>query len=288
MQHDDGVTGYFKRIYRSTSHYVKNYMTASDQEMQSNTDPFMAIITAAPSDSLYFIERINLISAIISVTTSFPYLIYLFIYWNECSPCNDILRWWIVINSVLQLIQAPVRFSLYFLLRKLERENERLHIHSLRRLTCSKGWKLSKRLSLLNYLWFITGTIVMVGTRKYTHNYLWFISWTIILSCIFRVFFTIVWVSFFFPYDQNSTKMKMGVPKQFFSEVNTYKYSSDKIASKEVCSICLSDFFEKEQILELRCLHRFHLKCAKMWLSHRRQCPLCQRDVMVESEKKEE
>ncbi|SBS86064.1 RING zinc finger protein, putative, partial [Plasmodium malariae] len=217
--------------------YVKNYMTATDQEIQNNADPIMDIIATAPSDSLYFIERINLISAIISMSTSFPYLTYLIIYWNDCS-CNDILRWWIVINSILQLIQAPVRFFLYFLLRKYKLENERMHIHALRRLTSSKGWKLSKKFSLLNYLWFITGTVVMVVTRKYTKNfYLWFISWTIILS-------------------------------------------SDRKLKNESCSICLSDFIEKDDIVELRCLHNFHTRCAKKWLSQRRQCPLCQRDVM--------
>ncbi|SBS84177.1 RING zinc finger protein, putative [Plasmodium ovale curtisi] len=191
VEEENTLRGYFRRIYVNTSDYVKNYMTASDQEMQNNADPIMDIIATAPSDSLYFIERINLISAIISMSTSFPYLIYLIVYWNDCS-CNEILRWWIVINSILQLIQAPVRFFL------------------LRRLTSSKGWKLSKRFSLLNYLWFIT----------------------------------------------------------------------DRKLKNESCSICLSDFVEKDEIMELRCLHNFHTKCAKKWLSQRRLCPLCQRDVM--------
>ncbi|KAI4837687.1 hypothetical protein MKS88_003101 [Plasmodium brasilianum] len=209
-EEENTVRAYFRRIYINTSHYVKNYMTATDQEIQNNADPIMDIIATAPSDSLYFIERINLISAIISMSTSFPYLTYLIIYWNDCS-CNDILRWWIVINSILQLIQAPVRFFLYFLLRKYKLENERMHIHALRRLTSSKGWKLSKKFSLLNYLWFIT---------------------------------------------------------------------ADRKLKNESCSICLSDFIEKDDIVELRCLHNFHTRCAKKWLSQRRQCPLCQRDVM--------
>lgn len=277
---ENSVRAYIRRIYVKTSHFVKNYMTATDQEMQNNADPIMDIIATAPSDSLYFIERINLISAVISISTSFPYLAYLIIHWKECS-CNEILRWWIVINSLLQLAQAPIRFFLYFLLRKYKMENERMHIHALRRLTSSKGWKLSKRFSLLNYLWFITGTIVMVMTRKYTRNfYLWFISWSIILSCVFRVFFTVIWFCFFFPYHQNIPKQKKGVPKPFFAEIPTFKYSPDRKLKNESCSICLSDFVEKDDILELRCLHNFHTKCAKKWLSQRRQCPLCQRDVM--------
>ncbi|VTZ69918.1 RING zinc finger protein, putative [Plasmodium chabaudi chabaudi] len=280
VEEGNTIHAYFGRVYTNVSNYVNNYMTASDQEMQNNTDPIMDIITTAPSDSLYFIERINLISAIISISTSFPYLTYLFIYWDDCS-CNDILRWWIVINSVLQLLQAPIRFFLYLLLRKYKLENERMHIEALRRLTSSKGWKLSKRFSLLNYLWFITGTVVMVVTRKHTKNYyLWFISWTIILSCIFRVFFTIVWFCFFFPYHQNIPKKKKGVPKAFFAEITTFKYSPDRKLKNESCSICLSDFAEKDEIFEFRCMHNFHTKCAKKWLSQRRQCPLCQRDVM--------
>ncbi|SBT35957.1 RING zinc finger protein, putative [Plasmodium ovale wallikeri] len=79
VEEENTLRGYFRRIYVNTSDYVKNYMTASDQEMQNNADPIMDIIATAPSDSLYFIERINLISAIISMSTSFPYLIYLIV-----------------------------------------------------------------------------------------------------------------------------------------------------------------------------------------------------------------
>lgn len=277
----NAVRAYFRRLYVNTSDYVKNYMTASDQEMQNGDDPIMDIISSAPSDSMYFIERINLISAVISVTTSFPFLTYLIIYWNKCKPGNDFLRWWIMINSILQLLQAPVRLFVYFLLRKFKRENQRTHIHALRRLTSSKGWKLSKRFSLLNYLCFMPGVIIMITTKRNGNNlHLWLIAWTIILSCVFKVLFTIIWFCFFFPFNRNGVFTKKGVPRKFFTKVKSFKYDSTKELKNDGCAICLSDFVEKEDLIKLNCEHIFHWTCAKRWLMQKRLCPLCQRNVL--------
>lgn len=283
MQPENAVCAYFRRLYINTSDYVKNYMTASDQEMQNNDDSIMDIIASAPSDYLYFIERINLISAIISVTTSFPFLTYLIIYWNKCKPGHDVLRWWILTNSVLQLLQTPVRLFVYFLLRKFKRENQRTHMEVLRRLTRSKGWKLSKRFSLLNYICFVTGVFVMITTKKSGINlHLWLIAWTIILSCIFRVLFTIIWFRLVFPYYHYGDFSRKGVPRKFFSKVKSLKYDSTMELKNENCVICLSEFYEKQNLLELKCQHVFHWKCAKKWLYQKRLCPLCQRNVLTD------
>lgn len=288
MQPENAIREYFRRLYINTSDYVKSYMTASDQEMQNSDDPIMDIISSAPSDSLYFIERINLISAVISVTTSFPFLTYLIIYWNKCKPGNDVLKWWIVTNSVLQLLQTPVRLFVYFLLRKFKRENQRTHINVLRRLTSSKGWKLSKRFSLLNYMCFMVGVVVMITTKKDRNNlHLWLIAWTIILSCIFRVLFTIIWFCFFFSYNHDGVFSKKGVPRKFFTEVKSFKYENTLILRNDSCAICLSEFSEKEELLELNCKHVFHWKCAKRWLVQRRLCPLCQRNVLLNMKSEE-
>lgn len=44
----------------------------------------------------------------------------------------------------------------------------------------------------------------------------------------------------------------------------------------EPCSICLSEFFEGDQVRRLPgCNHCFHKSCIDLWLLQQTQCPLC-------------
>jgi hypothetical protein len=46
-----------------------------------------------------------------------------------------------------------------------------------------------------------------------------------------------------------------------------------------VCSICLGEYEEGEELRLLGCLHVFHRQCVDQWLSVSRECPLCKRDI---------
>ncbi|EEF34644.1 RING-H2 finger protein ATL51 [Ricinus communis] len=51
---------------------------------------------------------------------------------------------------------------------------------------------------------------------------------------------------------------------------------SKEYCSEEICSVCLSEFNEGEQIRVLsECLHLFHVACIDMWLNSQSNCPLC-------------
>ena len=47
----------------------------------------------------------------------------------------------------------------------------------------------------------------------------------------------------------------------------------------EVCAICLEPLFNGEDMLELDCGHKFHLKCLGGWLERKNQCPICKAPV---------
>lgn len=42
-----------------------------------------------------------------------------------------------------------------------------------------------------------------------------------------------------------------------------------------VCSICLVEYEEGEQLRQLNCLHHFHVVCIDQWLKLKADCPLC-------------
>ena len=49
--------------------------------------------------------------------------------------------------------------------------------------------------------------------------------------------------------------------------------------SQMLCSICLDDFEDGEQVRELRCNHIFHVQCIDEWLRTKDVCPLCNRST---------
>lgn len=49
-----------------------------------------------------------------------------------------------------------------------------------------------------------------------------------------------------------------------------------KECSEEICSVCLCEFNDGEQIRVLsECSHMFHVPCIDMWLMSHSSCPLC-------------
>jgi hypothetical protein len=44
---------------------------------------------------------------------------------------------------------------------------------------------------------------------------------------------------------------------------------------KEECSLCLDEFSEGEELLQLKCSHVFHEQCLGPWVLKSKECPLC-------------
>ena len=48
------------------------------------------------------------------------------------------------------------------------------------------------------------------------------------------------------------------------------------ITDKDItCSICLEDFTENTQLIQLNCDHMYHPDCINGWLQRQPSCPLC-------------
>jgi hypothetical protein len=61
-------------------------------------------------------------------------------------------------------------------------------------------------------------------------------------------------------------------------EFTTSKYSIDKNTVKE-CSICLLDFEEDDDIVDLTCTHIFHKNCIIEWCHVKAECPNCREHI---------
>lgn len=64
-----------------------------------------------------------------------------------------------------------------------------------------------------------------------------------------------------------------GIPKDVFKETS--------------CSICLEDYVDGVEVVDLPCSHLFHHKCIETWAINHPECPLCRRAIPYEHEEVE-
>ena len=58
-----------------------------------------------------------------------------------------------------------------------------------------------------------------------------------------------------------------------FNKLNKIKYNNKY---NDSCPICITNFNDKELIIELNCNHNYHIDCIKKWLCESsNNCPLC-------------
>ena len=50
-------------------------------------------------------------------------------------------------------------------------------------------------------------------------------------------------------------------------------------ARNSVCTICLEDFTEEEEVVLCPCKHCYHENCIKEWLRLKNSCPLCKLNI---------
>lgn len=62
-------------------------------------------------------------------------------------------------------------------------------------------------------------------------------------------------------------------------------YDPKKYHHQRQCCICMSDFEVDESITPLSCdiRHYFHSECIELWMKEKNQCPLCKKEINVQS-----
>ncbi|KAI4380490.1 hypothetical protein MLD38_006675 [Melastoma candidum] len=59
--------------------------------------------------------------------------------------------------------------------------------------------------------------------------------------------------------------------------------TSWKSTDQDECAVCLEGFRVGENLMNLRCAHRFHTRCLVPWLESNTRCPCCRTDVISSS-----
>mmetsp|Transcript_63093 Transcript_63093/g.133201 ORF Transcript_63093/g.133201 Transcript_63093/m.133201 type:complete len:375 (+) Transcript_63093:57-1181(+) len=67
------------------------------------------------------------------------------------------------------------------------------------------------------------------------------------------------------------------LPRASFERLATASVDTCMSGPSDVCGICLEEWNEEEEAIELQCGHHFHSSCGGKWLQNRSAlCPLCQ------------
>ena len=72
-------------------------------------------------------------------------------------------------------------------------------------------------------------------------------------------------------------KKNKGLSEKRLNLLPKIKADSQHVAKFD-CRICLMEYEKKQQLLQLHCGHKFHIKCGRKWLKISATCPICRRD----------
>lgn len=210
-------------------------------------------------------------------------LIYLSLYWSRCGYCDRPLRWWLLVHSMLQLIQVPVRFVFLAKMKQAEARGQSVEA-CVTSYTASLAWRSSKNLSLLTYGWFVLGIVWVVNAGDCSScPGIYRMTVAVICQAIARAIIALLIFRALFPPSEleadGAPKVK-GATAERIAALPSMEFSPELFNEPGAsCAVCLSEYNEGEALRRLPCGHYFHRKCADEWLGRSKRCPLCMQDI---------
>ncbi|KAF0910809.1 hypothetical protein E2562_004776 [Oryza meyeriana var. granulata] len=84
----------------------------------------------------------------------------------------------------------------------------------------------------------------------------------------------------------SSLKRSRGLSKAAFLRLQIEIFEASKDDDREAspeCSICLDGFYDGDELIKLRCGHRFHSNCLEPWVRKCADCPYCRTNIQSRS-----
>lgn len=239
----------------------------------------------------WFIESVMLFSLLGAAAATLAAVLFLPGRWESCGYCDRPLRWWLLVQAFLQLLQVPVRFGLFTDVRAARHSSRPLGDGEVEmaviRHTSTPAWRFSRTVSLAIYGWLVLGVVWLIhsgpcsgscpGLRPLTAAIV-FLSGAraLVAVSIFRSLFRRVR-----PLEEPTRRPRAATPEEV-AALPVIRLGRGGAAAAEAscsCAVCLSDFAEGDLLRKLPCKHHFHRHCVDAWLSRCDKCPLCMHQV---------
>jgi len=144
------------RLWYGVVHTAGRFFFAAGGEQSD--DHLVEVVRREPAAATQFIQSIALFSSLGNVVVVIASATFLSMYWSRCGSCDRSLRWWLLLQGILQLSQLPVRVVLLLSVRAVDRAGGNIEA-CIASLTASPAWKISKTVAMLQYGWFVLGLV---------------------------------------------------------------------------------------------------------------------------------
>lgn len=241
-------------------------------------DLLVEVVRRNPSAAASFLRAVMVFSGGTGAVVSGLCILFLCFYWTQSGACERPLRWWLLIHTVSQMLQVPVRFVL------LSRINSAVLAQTsmeecIASFTSSPAWRASKHVSLFTYAWCVLGIVWVInaGTSDACPGIYWMTVFVLLQAGI-RTVVALGSYRRLFPAEvtrETEPQVEAATPDQI-SALPLVPFDSQLFPEPGAsCAVCLSEYECGDCLRRLPCGHYFHRQCADKWLRRSKKCPLC-------------
>jgi hypothetical protein len=254
-----------------------------DAEAGAPQDPLLDVVRLHPGRSVKFIKVTMLVGLFSTGLIALGVVSFLTAWWGKCNVCNRPLRWWLVVHTLLQLVQLPVRCVFLFRLQHVTDGEPGIH-DCVRRVTCSRAWRTSKIVSMITYMWFVLGLIWIINSAYCPEcPGLYRLSIGVLSVSTARLLITLAFFYAMFPSDLHRADPKQPKPamQSLIDDLPIIDCTEELLPTycNSPCAVCLCDYEVGDMLRPLPCKHVFHHRCINKWLQRNGVCPLCMQNV---------
>lgn len=242
-------------------------------------DNLVEVVRRNPVAATSLLRTVSWFSVVGNVVSATSCGVFLCLYWTKCG-CDRPLRWWLLLQSLLQILQLPVRLVLLCIIRFAEESGADLQ-ERIVSLTSSQAWQMSKKVAVFQYGWFVLGMVWWVHTDECPEcPSISKLMAAVMALSVWRAGLAVCTFRAFFGHEESPDKAPaaIGATHSQISALPAYHFKTCCAKgedAQEPCSICLSGFGEGVLMRRLPCGHHFHRQCIDKWLRRNKRCPLC-------------
>lgn len=245
-------------------------------------DLLVEVVRRDPSAAISFLRAVMVFSGVAGTVVSALCVGFLALYWTQSGGCDRPLRWWLLVHTLLQLLQAPVRFVLLARIRNAEAARSSMEA-CVASFTASPAWRASKNVSLFTYGWCVLGIVWVINAGDCSgapgiYRITVFVlaqagARTVGALCCYRRLFPPG------PLSEPVPKVEVATSEQI-AAIPLVRFTHDLFEEPGAsCAVCLSEYDVGDRLRRLPCGHHFHRRCADEWMRRSKRCPLCVRAI---------
>lgn len=261
-------------VWQSVVQFTAAFFDADDD---GSASPLAEVVRRDPEAAALFLKVTMFFASVTGVLVSVASFVFLSQNWARCGSCDRPFRTWLMVHSVMQLLQVPIRVVFLKRLRDTSRLGTNID-ECVTSMTASPAWRTSKAVSFVTFAWVVLGVVWVMNAGECGQCPE---IYRVVLAVMFQALarFAVAWFcsrSLVWQTEPVPEQPKVeGADPATIKALPTVRFSSELSDSNASCVVCLSDFVEKERLRRLPCGHLFHKCCIDQWLRRNKKCPLC-------------